>query len=84
VRYAAAGSAADSAQSLVTLNVLVGVLRVSVNRDGAHIVVSPERAQSSTDGAIAVCDLSWTTGNLNSNGTAVTRSFEHSSAPTVT
>jgi hypothetical protein len=83
VRCAAAGSAADSAQGFVALNVLVRVLWMSVNRDGAYIVVGPQRAQSSTSRAIAVGDLSWATGDLNSNGTAVTRSFEHSSAPTV-
>ena len=83
MRCAAAGSAADSTQGLVALNVLVRVLWVSMNRDGTYIVVGPQRAQSSTSRAIAVCDLSWATGDLNSNGTAVTCSFEHSSAPSV-
>lgn len=77
VGCAAAGTAADCAQCLVALNVFGGVLRVAMNLDGANLVVGPERAQSSTNGAIAIGDLSWTTGNLNLYSTAMTRGFEH-------
>jgi hypothetical protein len=83
VGCAAAGATADSTKGLIALNVLSGVLWVAVNPDGADIVVGPERAQSSTNRAIAVGDLSWMSGDLNSNGTAVTRGFEHSSTPAV-
>jgi len=83
VACTAAGATADRSQSLVALNVLVGVFGVAMNLDGTNVVVRPERAQASTNRAIAVGDLSWTTGDLNSDCTAVTRGFEHSSAPTV-
>jgi hypothetical protein len=83
VGCAAASTTPDSAQSLVALNVLVGVFRVALKLDGADIVVGPERAQSSANGAVAVGDLSRTTRDFNLNGTAVTGSFEHASAAMV-
>jgi len=48
-----------------------------MNLDGANIVVRPERAQSSANRAIAVGDLAWMTGNLNTDRAAVTSGFEH-------
>ena len=80
---ASANTAAYCAQSPVTVNVLVGAFRVSMNPDGADIVVGPERAESSTNGAVAIGDFGWAAWNLNSNGTAVTGGFEHVLAPAV-
>jgi hypothetical protein len=54
-----------------------------MNLDGADIVVGPERAESSTNGAVAIGDFGWAAWNLNSNGTAVTGGFEHVLAPAV-
>ena len=83
VGCAATSAAAHSAQGFVALNVRIGAFRVSMNHDGANVVVGPERAQSSTNRAIAIGDLRWTVWNLNSNGTAVTCGFEHVSVPAV-
>ena len=76
------GQYAESCR-LEALNVLFSVLGVAMNFDGANIVVRPERAQSSTNGAVAVGDLGRTTGDLDLNGTAVTCGFEHDSATIV-
>jgi hypothetical protein len=77
VRGASTHATAYGAQRLVALNVLIGTLRMAVNFDGANIVVRPECAQSSTDGAVAISDLCRSSWNLNMNGTAVASGCEH-------
>jgi len=59
VRNAATCCAAHCCKCPVALDVLLGVLRMASDADGAELVVGPKRAQTAAEGAVAVSGLLW-------------------------
>ncbi len=77
MRNAAAGCAAHRAECPVALDVLLRVLRMACDADGAELVVGPKRTQAAADGAVAGGGRLWRRRQLYGHSTAMAGSSEH-------
>jgi len=55
MRYTSASGTTDGSECFVTLNIVLGILRVPRNSDSTKFVVGPDTSQASTHRAITTC-----------------------------
>ena len=72
-----AGAASDRLQGFVALNVLVRVLRVPLNLDGAELEVDPRSSDATTQRTVARCGRGWSGGEFQRNSAAVAGAVVH-------
>lgn len=77
MRDAAARLAADGAQGLVSLNVLLGIFRMPRDFYSAELVVSPDSGQPSAQRAVAADSLLRGRGEFKAHRTTVTSTGKH-------
>src|SRR5690349_17401805 len=77
MRDAAACCAAHGCERSVALHVLLGVLGMPGDSDGAEFIVGPDRTQAAADRAVAAGGLLRSRRQLDGDGPAMAGSSEH-------